>query len=226
VIVSKAMIKAVALLSGFVVAGCSVVGVRSGTEEPPYTVDATIGAASGATGGATGSEIEIRTYGPRLVAETFVEADEEAARNAGFRRLAAYIFGGNTARQDIAMTAPVAQTSEPIAMTAPVAQESAAAGRWRIRFFMPARYTMATLPRPNDSDVQIAEVPAQQVAVLRFSGDRSAAAVAAQQQRLLAALAATPWRATGTPSAWFYDPPWTLPGLRRNEVSVAVTRTP
>lgn len=215
---SKPMSKALALLSGLVVAGCSVVGDRSGTEEPAYTVDATIGA--------TGAEIEIRTYGPRLVAETVVEGDEEAARNAGFRRLAAYIFGGNTARRDIAMTAPVAQTSEPIAMTAPVAQESAAAGRWRVRFFMPARYTMATLPRPDDPEVRIVEVPAQQVAVLRFSGDRSAAAVAAQQRRLLAALAPTPWRAEATPSAWFYDPPWTLPWARRNEVSVAVTRTP
>ena len=210
--------KALALLSGLVVTACSAVGVRSGTEEPAYTVDTTIGA--------TGGEIEIRTYGPRLVAETFVEGDEETARNAGFRRLAAYIFGGNTARQDIAMTAPVAQTSEPIAMTAPVAQESVAAGRWRVRFFMPARYTMATLPRPNDLDVQIAEIPAQQVAVLRFSGDRSAAAVAVQQQRLLAALASTPWRAAGTPSAWFYDPPWTLSWLRRNEVSVPVSRMP
>lgn len=211
---NRMMNTAVALLSGLVVAGCSVVGVRSGTEEPTYMVDSTAGG------------IEIRTYGPRLVAETFVEGDEEAARNAGFRRLAAYIFGGNTARQDIAMTAPVAQTSEPIAMTAPVAQESVAAGRWRIRFFMPARYTMATLPRPNDPEVRIVELPAQQVAVLRFSGDRSAAAVAMQQRRLLAALAATSWRADGTPSAWFYDPPWTLPAARRNEVAVAVSRTP
>lgn len=209
------MNKAMALLSGLAVAGCSVVGVRGGTEEPPYTVDTRLG------------EIEVRTYGPRLAAETFVEGDEEAARNEGFRRLAAYIFGGNTARQDIAMTAPVAQTSEPIAMTAPVAQESVAPGRWRIRFFMPGRYTLATLPRPNDSAVQIVEVPAQQVAVLRFSGDRSAAAVAAKERALLEAMAAASWRADGPASAWFYDPPWTLPWLRRNEVSVPVAaRTP
>ena len=209
------MNKAMALLSGLAVAGCSVVGVRGSTEEPPYTVDARIG-------DATTGEVEVRTYGPRLAAETFVDADEEAARNAGFRRLAAYIFGGNTAKQDIAMTAPVAQTSESIAMTAPVAQESVTPGRWRIRFFMPGRYTLATLPRPNDSAVDIVEVPAQQVAVLRFTGDRSAAAVAAKQRLLVDALAAAAWLPDGPASAWFYDPPWTLPWLRRNEVSVPV----
>lgn len=204
------MNKVMALLSGLVVAGCSVVGVRSGTEEPPYTVDATIG------------EVEIRTYGPRLAAETFVEDGEEAARNAGFRRLAAYIFGGNTAKQDIAMTAPVAQTSEAIAMAAPVTQDSVAPGRWRIRFFMPGRYTLASLPRPNDAAVEIVEVPAQQVAVLRFSGDRSSTAVAEKQRLLMEALNASAWRPDSTTSAWFYDPPWTLPWLRRNEVSVPV----
>ena len=28
----------------------------------------------------------------------------------------------------------------------------------------------------------------------------------------------------GDPVVWFYDPPWTLPPLRRNEVAVRVTR--
>ena len=87
---------------------------------------------------------------------------------------------------------------------------------------MPGRYTLATLPRPNDSAVDIVEVPAQQVAVLRFTGDRSAAAVAAKQRLLVDALAAAAWRPDGPASAWFYDPPWTLPWLRRNEVSVPV----
>lgn len=39
--------------------------------------------------------VEIRHYGPRLAAETTVEASEERARNEGFRRLARYIFGAN-----------------------------------------------------------------------------------------------------------------------------------
>ena len=142
-------------LSGLALAGCSVVGIRSGTEEPHYTVAETLGA------------LEIRSYGPRIAAETDVGANEIAARSAGFRRLAGYIFGGNAGNSSIAMTAPVAQQpSETIAMTAPVMQDQNATGGWTIRFFMPAQYTLATLPHPNDPAVHLVTVPAQTVAVV------------------------------------------------------------
>jgi hypothetical protein len=195
-----------------------VVGIRNSIEEPQYSVEAKLG------------DIEIRRYDDRLAAETEVEGAAEAARSAGFRRIAGYIFGGNTAKDSIAMTAPVAQTSQTkpqkdaqqIAMTAPVAQAKAADSRWRIQFFMPAGYTRDSLPNPNDPSVRIVAVPAQLYAVLRFSGDRSGKAVAAKEGRLLAALQSTRWRPSGTPVAWFYDPPWTIPALRRNEVAVPV----
>lgn len=119
-------------------AGGSMVGIRSGTEEPPYTVARRVG------------EVEIRRYGSRIAAETTVEADEEPARNEGFRRLARYIFGGNTGSSTIAMTAPVAQApGQKIAMTAPVAAQPGAAGQWVIRFFMPSSHTIDTCPRPT-----------------------------------------------------------------------------
>lgn len=78
-------------------AGGSVVGVRLGTEEPAHSVEQLT------------PEVELRRYGQRIAAETTVIADEESARNAGFRRLAGYIFGGNHSNTKIAMTAPVAQ---------------------------------------------------------------------------------------------------------------------
>jgi hypothetical protein len=188
------------------------VGIRSGTEEPRFEVVETIG------------EVEIRRYAPRIAAETTVAGTEEAARNEGFRRLAGYIFGGNVRRDRIAMTAPVAQSrGERIAMTAPVAQAGDAAGS-RIRFFMPARYTMDTLPVPDDASVTLVTVPEETVAVLRFSGVPRAEAVAANTARLNTALEASPWAATGPVQAWFYDPPWTVPALRRNEVVAPVAR--
>lgn len=193
---------------------CSVFGMRDGTEEPPFTVIARLGAAPG--------EVEIRRYAPRLVAEMTVTGDEVSARSAAFRPLAAYIFGENTASERIGMTAPVAQGSgERIEMTAPVAQ-SGGAGEWRIGFFMPARYTLATLPRPRDPRITIVTLPEAEVAVLRFSGLPSPEAVASAEARLTAALAASTWRATGPGGAWFYDPPWTIPGLRRSEVWLPV----
>jgi len=129
-------------------AGGTVVGIRIGTEEPSFTVQRRVGA------------VEIRRYGARIAAETAVEADEEPARNEGFRRLAHYIFGGNTTNATIAMTAPVAQQqSQKIAMTAPVATQRGTSGDWVIRFFMPPKYDMDGLPTPKDDRVRIVEVP-------------------------------------------------------------------
>jgi len=60
------------------------------------------------------------------------------------------------------------------------------------------------------------------VAVLRYTGSTGPQAVAATRARLLDALRTGPWRPLGEPMAWFYDPPWTIPALRRNEVAVPV----
>jgi hypothetical protein len=196
-------------------AGCSVVGIRSGTEEPRYQVVATMG------------EVQIRQYAPRLAASVTVQGDEIAARSAGFRRLARFIFGANAADVSISMTAPVAQSSAgKIAMTAPVAQLAGPAGSWTITFFMPAKYTLATLPKPTDAGIRIAEMPGQIYGVYRFSGIPGAAPVAAAHEKLLAALKNSAWAPEGGAEDWFYDPPWTLPFARRNEVAVAVSPRP
>eukprot|EP01037_Dinobryon_pediforme_P016069 gene16069-16241_t len=199
-----------AALSTVLLAGCSVVGVRD-TEEPKFDVIAHVG------------DIEIRQYGPRIAAEASIAADEDAARNQGFRKIAGYIFGANRSQTKIAMTAPVAQSSETIAMTAPVAQDKDAEGRWVIRFFMPAAYTLATLPQPTDPDVHLVEVPAATMAVLRYTGFWGADTVAEKRAALVQGLKASKYTPQGTPVAWFYDPPWTIPFLRRNEVAVPVT---
>ncbi len=188
-------------------------GIRSGTEEPHYTVVETLGA------------LQIREYGPRIAAETTVTGNELSSRSDGFRRLAGYIFGGNSSRASIAMTAPVAQsTSKTIAMTAPVVQDQTAPGEWRIRFFMPANYTLDTLPRPNDPAVHIVSVPPQTYGVYRYTGSIDAAATETARRELLRLLQGSGWSPTGEPVSWFYDPPWTLPFLRRNEAAVTVER--
>lgn len=193
----------------------SIVGVRDGTEEPAYTSEK------------LGSGVEIRHYGSRSAAETTVIAEEEAARSRGFRRLAGYIFGGNHAETKIAMTAPVAQQGidaqgEKIEMTAPVSQRAGDDGEWVIRFFMPSEKTMESLPQPNDPAVRLVTVPAETIAVRRFSGSRSRSAIAMQTEALIRTLRETGFEAVGPPAAWFYDPPWTVPMLRRNEIAVPV----
>ncbi|MDV8058227.1 heme-binding protein [Rhodococcus sp. IEGM 1343] len=190
----------------------SVVGIRVGTEEPPHTSRRLTDA------------VEIRRYEPRIAAQTTVDADEDEARQEGFRRLAGYIFGGNGGKQKVAMTAPVSKSpadSKKIAMTAPVSSTPGNDG-WVVRFFMPAEWTMDTLPTPDDDRVTLTEVPAETVAVLRFSGGRSRDDVEPQMAALTEALRAHDIEMLGEPMTWFYDPPWTLPPLRRNEVVVAI----
>lgn len=191
-----------------------VVGIRVGAEEPKYTSRQLT------------DSVEIRRYGPRIAAETTVLDDENSARNEGFRRLAGYIFGGNRGNQAIAMTAPVSQQSarggQQIAMTAPVVQATAAENGSVIRFFMPSKWTMDTLPTPKDDRVRLVTVPPETVAVLRFSGDRSPKAVAARTGELLNALQDNGIEPRGDAEAWFYDPPWTLPMVRRSEIAVPV----
>ena len=151
-----------------------------------------------------------------------MDGPEVAARSEGFRRLAGFIFGGNTTRTSIAMTAPVMTgPSEPIAMTAPVSQARTPEG-FRVRFFMPAKYTPDTLPRPNDARVAIITVPAETYAVYRYTGSISPAQVAAAQAKLRQAIQANGLATTGDVQNWFYDPPWTLPPLRRNEAAVGI----
>ncbi len=208
----KPVVTAIALT--FLTGLFSGAAARERVEEPAFSVvDSPAG-------------LEIRQYGPRIAAETTVTGQDEQARSAGFRRLAGYIFGGNTTRTSIAMTAPVTQASEKIAMTAPVTQTPDGAGAWRIQFIMPSQYSLEALPTPKDPSVRLVALAPETFAVLRFSGSTRDEAVDARKAELLRKLTDTGWRAAGEPVAWFYDPPWRLPSNRRNEVAVLVTRAP
>jgi len=221
----------------FAAAAVAAPGAARAAEEPAYTVLERDG------------RIELREYAPVVIAETVVEGDLATASNAGFRRLAGYIFGGNRsvraggASEKIEMTAPVTvqpapgtaspasdAPSERIAMTAPVTVERqdgavpapGQPGRWRVQFTMPRDWTLATLPRPNDPTVVLREVPAMRQAVLGFSGLAGEEAVREATDTLLAWVAARGLAPLGAPQLARYDPPWTLPFLRRNEVMVTV----
>lgn len=173
--------------------------------------------------------IEIRDYAPRIVAETTVSGERGAAINEGFRRLAGYIFGDNAPRRKIEMTAPVTQekgekiAGEKIEMTAPVAQEREGDG-WRVRFTMPADLSMATLPKPNNAAVRLVELAPKRMAAIRFSGVVDEKDLAENEASLREALSKQGLKPKGAPQYAFYDPPWTLPWNRRNEVLVEIER--
>lgn len=179
--------------------------VMSRVEEPEYTIDTKDGA------------IEIRSYAPVIAAETVVQGERKAAINEGFRRIAAYIFGDNAPREKIAMTAPVEQQRQKIAMTAPVTQQGEGEG-WVIRFIMPKNWTMENLPVPLNERVTLNPVPAHRTLVIRFSGLAGSETIEAKTAELRRYAQEHKLTTTGEPVLAFYNPPWTLPFLRRNEI--------
>jgi hypothetical protein len=176
---------------------------------------------------------ELRSYAPRIVAEVKVDGDLDAASSQGFRLIAAYIFGKNQVSEKIAMTAPVGiessdqNKSAKIAMTVPVAIEGArsfedASNQWTVSFVMPSEYTLATLPKPLNSEVKIRVVPAEKRAVITFSGFNSAEKAQAKTQLLQDWIKTKNLKATGDPQFARYNPPWSLPFMRRNEILIQV----
>lgn len=214
----KTQYLATLLIAGLLLSGCSLFGDRDGYEQPDYKVATRIG-----------EDIEIRRYQPRLAAQAVVAVDDDdkdAARNAAFRLLFDYISGDNAPGAEIAMTTPVETQQqakgEEIAMTVPVETASPTAGMVRMRFFLPETFTAQTAPAPTHPDVELVALPAATWASIRFSGWTNSAKIADQTATLMQALTTTDWRPTGDPVTYFYDPPWTPPWWRRNEIAVPV----
>ena len=173
-----------------------------------------------------GKNIEIRQYPTRIVAETTVDASKsDNPRGDAFRIIAAYIFGANKVRQKTDMTTPVeiAKPSVKIPMTAPVEIDTAN-NAVVMRFFMPSNYSKDDLPDPSDPRVNLVELEPMTAAVLAFSGSTGDKAVSTRTAELMAAIQNTKWRASGASTAFFYNPPWTLPFFRRNEAAVPVSK--
>jgi effector-binding domain-containing protein len=144
------------------------------------------------------------------------------AISEGFRLLADYIFGNNTLNQNISMTAPVEQKAgQKIAMTAPVQQQQDS-NSWIISFVMPKKFTLKTIPKPNNESVKINEVPAQRFIAIRFSGTNSDENIKQNESALFNYIAQNKVNVTGKPKYAFYNPPWTLPFMRRNEILVQI----
>lgn len=167
-------------------------------------------------------KIEVRTYAPQIVAKVTVEGARSEAIGKGFRLLADFIFGNNISNQDISMTAPVQQqASEEIAMTAPV-QQTNEGGSWAVEFIMPSAYTMDTLPKPSDDRIEIIERGEQHTLTIRFSGRNSDENVATYKKILDQFILDNKVPVISPAIYAFYNPPWTLPFLRRNEISYVI----
>ena len=128
------------------------------------------------------------------------------------------------------MTAPVQQQAQAantkadsmkIAMTSPV-ELQAQAQAWRVSFVMPSEYDMASLPLPNNDRVTLTQVPEKHFAVIQFSGTHAQENLSKHEQQLLNYMESSGLQALAPPKYAFYNPPWTLPGMRRNEIMVEI----
>lgn len=185
-------------------------------EEPRYEVLAST------------DDYEVRRYDSYIIAETDVEGTYKTAGNKAFRILAGYIFGDNQASEKMAMTAPVgsrpADDSVKMKMTAPVtsAPGEDKAGSYTYSFVMENKYSLETLPVPNDPRVRLRVLPERTVAVHRYSGTWSEDNYLEHERLLLDALAADGVSTRGVPVSARYNAPFTPWFMRRNEVMVEV----
>lgn len=183
------------LLAVLIVAALASIGpIMSDVEIAPYEVEKADGA------------YEIRAYPDLVVAETSGHGNRLEAMRQGFPSLAAYIGGANEAKQHIAMTAPV------------LGQSTELGDALTVRFVLPHTMPMAELPAPTDSHIRLQEQPASRYVTIRFSGSTTDDAITAHLEELKTYIATQELTVVGEPVVAFYNPPWTLPFLRRNEI--------
>lgn len=197
------------IVSLFLNIGCSVFGINN-VEGPTYTVIKTNG------------NKQIRKYESYIIARTKVNGNMDKAGNKGFRILANYIFAKNRSGDKIQMTSPVTQkkTKEKIKMTSPVIQQKSQGNNsYYISFIMPKKYTLDSLPKTDDKKIEFARVPARYIASYRYSWFRTSDKNAKYAKVLRS------WISNNTDFAIIsdfmsagYNPPWTIPFFRRNEV--------
>jgi len=181
----------------------------SATEKPDYTVLVDDG------------KIEIREYPPMILAEVTVTGDRKEAGNKAFKKLAGFIFGDNEARVKLDATSPVVQTrqeAEKIKMTAPVVQTQTQDNLWVVNFMMPSKYTLETLPIPDNKDIRIRATEPYKAITIEFSGNWKKSKWIRKTEELKAYAKSNNLKISGLPDYAFYDAPF-VPGFaRRNEV--------
>ncbi len=180
---------------------------------------------------------EIRVYSAYVLAQVDVESDFDGALRNGFELLAHYIFGGNRTRKSIPMTAPVSEeqvssseeipmlapvTSEKISMPAPVTEEQAGEHVFRVSFAMPSKFTLETLPEPQDKRITFKVIESRRTAAIRFSGRVHEKLANERTEELRTCLSKNGLTPKSNFVVALYNPPF-IPGIfRRNEVIVDI----
>jgi len=148
---------------------------------------------------------ELRRYEAFEIAK--VDIDN---RNDGFRVLFRYISGANQQQAPISMTVPVIQKEEDQHQT--------------MSFVVPKQY-WGQAPIPSDASVSIQRIEWPEMAVIQFSGMASERKIHQKEKKLIAWIRQKGWQVQGERIVAFYDPPFQVPFLRRNEILIGIERS-
>jgi hypothetical protein len=148
--------------------------------------------------------VEIRQYPALILATTKIKAEE--ASNEAFGIIAGYIFGGNDANRQISMTAPVMTTNEKDIFS--------------MSFVMPSSFDIGSLPKPTSKNIILQRKKPSRFAVIKFSGYVNKGKLSKYAELLKSSLDKNRIKFKGNPILMRYNPPWTLPFLRKNEIAL------
>jgi len=169
---------------------------------------------------------EIREYAPKIIAQIKISGNFDEASSKGFRGLADFIFGNNLINNEsekISMTAPV--VAEPASREAPMINPVLAKekkNQWLISFVMPKEYSLKTIPKPNNSEVKLMTLPKEKFAVIVFSGLVRESSYNEKIILLNNFIKKQKLETSGSVQIARYNPPWTLPFFRRNELMIKI----
>jgi DNA gyrase inhibitor GyrI len=175
---------------------CYFLGIKK-TDEPRYKTILKEGS------------IEVRDYSGYIIAQATTLGEYQDTSNSSFRKLAAYIFGDNTVNEKISMTAPVFQEKK--------------VNSWVMSFVMPEKYTFENLPQPINKDIHIIQIPPKKVAVINYSGFVLEEKMNKFNGELIQWIIKNGYKPLSEMRSARYNPPWTLPFMRRNEIHIDVS---
>ena len=198
------MLKIIGLFFLFLFTGCSMLGLDD-VPEPKYKIlleeqfESTL--------------FQVRDYQKLVIAETVVENEDfDKVGNIGFKRLGGYIFGKNQKEEEIKMTAPV------------LLDRNSEKRIWKMIFILPKEYTFKKAPPPLNKKVVIKTMKEKRFAVTQFSGSLSEENFDEHTEKLRKWIKLKNYQTLSDPLFAGYNPPWTIPFLRRNEVFIEIIK--
>lgn len=176
-----------------ITSGCSLFGIQT-EEQPQYKVLK------------KDSNKEIRLYDSYLVIKTQTKGTYKDAQNKDFRILAGYIFGDN-------------KTGEKISMTSPVRQYQTG-DNWEMTFMIPKKYDLKDLPEPKSDNIEFKVLKKKTYGVITFSGSDNEEKNKRYAEELKSWILTNEkdFKIVSVPIYAGYNPPWTIPIFRKNEI--------